>query len=47
MLQFVIGVVVGAVVSFSIFAICSIAGTSDRTDIQCTKKTGEENAPNE
>ena len=44
MLQFVIGVVVGAMVSFFVFAICSMAGTDDQIDTQCTKKTGEENA---
>ena len=44
MLQFIIGVAAGTIVSFFVFAIFSVAGTDDRTDPQCTKETGEENA---
>lgn len=44
MLQFIIGVVVGAIVSFFVFAICSMAGTDDRTDAQCTKNLGDSDA---
>ncbi|MBR4117066.1 MAG: hypothetical protein IKK65_03205 [Clostridia bacterium] len=44
MLQFILGTVVGGIVGFAVCAICSMVGTDDRTDTQCTKKTGEENA---
>lgn len=44
MLQFIIGAIVGASISFFVFCACRIAGISDRTDTQFSKKTGEENA---
>jgi len=44
MLQFIIGVFVGAIIGFAICAICSMAGTDDRTDEQCTKNLGDSDA---
>ena len=32
MLQFIIGVFVGAIVSFFVFAICSVAGADEHTE---------------
>ena len=44
MLQFILGVIVGGFVSFLVFAICSMAGTDSRTESQCEKRIGEEDA---
>ena len=44
MLPFIIGVIVGSIVSFFVFAICSMAGTDDQTDAQCNKRTGKDHA---
>ena len=44
MLQFILGILIGGVVSFVVFAICSMAGTNSRTDSQCKKRIGEEDA---
>lgn len=44
MLQFIIGVIIGAIVSFFVFAICSMAGTDDRTDDQFPKTLGDSDA---
>jgi hypothetical protein len=44
MLQFILGVIVGSLVSFFVFAICSMAGTDSRTEFQCKKRIGEEDA---
>ena len=44
MLQFIIGVVVGAIVSFFVFAICSMAGTDDRIETPKVKETGDSDA---
>jgi hypothetical protein len=44
MLQFILGVIVGSLISFFVFAICSMAGTDDRTEEQCTKKSGDSDA---
>ena len=38
MLQFIIGVFVGAIVSFFVFAICSVAGADARAEEKCQEK---------
>lgn len=38
MVQFIIGVFVGAIVSFFVFAICSVAGADERTEDQRQEK---------
>ncbi len=44
MLGFIIGVSVGAMISFLVIAIFSAAGSNDRNDDQCSKKIGDDNA---
>ena len=44
MLKFFIGVVVGSIIGFIICAILSMAGTDSRTEYQCEKRIGEEDA---
>ncbi|MBQ3088183.1 MAG: hypothetical protein IJC36_00960 [Clostridia bacterium] len=41
MLMFLLGVLVGGLIGFTVCVICSIAGTTDRTDEQCTKNSGD------
>ena len=44
MLQFILGVIVGSLISFFVVAICSMAGTDSRTDSQCEKRIGDKDA---
>ncbi len=44
MLGFIIGVLVGAIISFFVFAVFSMAGSNDRNDDPCSRKTGEDDA---
>jgi len=44
MLNFILGIIVGSLISFFVLAICRMAGTDDRTDAQCTKNLGDSDA---
>ena len=41
MLPFIIGVFVGAIISFFVFVICSMAKTDERTEKQYTNDLGD------
>lgn len=44
MLQFILGLIVGGIFGFGICAICSMAGTDDRTETPKAKETGDSDA---
>ena len=46
MLKFILGVLVGAVIGFVIFAVFSMAGTNHRTETTVRKESGDEYAGN-
>ncbi len=44
MLQFILGLIVGGIFGFGICAICSMAGTDDRTEAPKVKEPGDSDA---
>ena len=44
MLQFILGVLVGAIIGFITCAICSMAGADEHTKTRVGKETGEKDA---